>query len=139
MHVDRASGAASGSIDGALHHIAQLHPLHGFVVASGRGEFDEFVDEIGEFARLAVEIGEQPLALGRVERVDALAQDGDVGAQAGEGCAQFVAGVLHQSLLGIAASSQRVEHAAERASEPTGLVGAVDGHGHIEPSGRRNR
>ena len=138
LHHHVAPEAAAGAVGCPVGDVDQTHRLHRLVVAGFGGQLDQLVDQVGELAGLAVEVGEQLLASVRRQLLEAAAQHRDVGAQAGERRAQLVAGVLHQLVLLVLAALQRLQHAGEGAAQLARLVGAVDRHLDVEPAGAGN-
>ena len=130
-----APGAAVHPIGDARGDVAESDGLERLGIAPIGGQLDQLVDQRGQLAALAVEVGDQPAALVGVETVE-VAQHRDVGAQAGQRGAQLVAGVLHELGLLLAAALQRPEHPAERAAQPGRLVGPVGRHVDVEAAGR---
>ncbi len=115
--------------------LAEFQRLDRLIGQLAAGHRDEFVHEVGQFDDLEVEVVED-LALHHRLHVGVAAEHRQVGPQAGEGCAQLVAGVLHEALLLGARQRERVEHPAERGAETAHLVAAGAGHLDIESTGR---
>ena len=105
--------------------LGEVDRLLRFFGAGVGGQLDELAHEVGELPQLDVGLAEQLVALIGVERARP-PQEVDVRTERGEGGAQLVTGVHHQSALLLARRPQRVEHAVEARREPADLVLPVD-------------
>ena len=76
---------------------------------------------------------------GRRLELGVAAEDLDVGAEARQGGAQLVAGVLGEPLLLFPRATQCVEHRREAVREPAGLVRATLGHVDVETTALGDR
>ena len=108
---------------------AQVDRHCGFGVPAIHCQLDQFVHQVRQLPGLAGDVVEQSLLGGGGEFGEA-PENAHVGAQAGQGCAQLVAGVLHQSLLRLPGRGQLGHHRLQRGAQPAHLVAA--GHGESD-------
>ena len=114
---DLPAAASSHPLGRMLREPGQRHRLLGLLAAPGEGQLDELVDQVGELAGLALDVGDEALARRRRELGEA-AQHARVGAQAGQRGAQLVGGVLDEPVLRLAGGGQPFDHRRERGGEP---------------------
>lgn len=62
VDVDQASAAPVHAPRRSPRHLGQVHGFLGLLAAARQGQFDEFVDEVTEFARLVPDVVEEPVA-----------------------------------------------------------------------------
>ncbi len=101
---------------GAVRERGQVHGLLGLVGPAGQRQLDELVDQVGQLAGLALDVGDEAAARVRRQLAEA-PQHARVGAQAGQRGAQLVGGVLDQPFLRVAGGGEPAEHRVERRRE----------------------
>ena len=132
------SRATLESFDDPPHDVAERELRRRLVGRDAAGDRDDLVDEVDHLLDLAVEVGDDLLAV-VVGKIGVPAQHVEVRAQARQRRAQFVPGVLDEpSLLGTG-PVERLEHRPERRTEPADLVVAVARHVDVEAAGRAHR
>jgi hypothetical protein len=117
-----------------LGDVGEGHPLERLPVRLAGREVDQLVDQVGEFAGLLGEVGDQFPAGGGRQFVDP-AEHRDVGAQGGQGRTEFVARVLDEAPLVLLGLGETAQHPVEGTAEPRHLVVPGDRHLDAEPPG----
>ncbi len=119
--LDRSAAPALVSGRDVANEVGEVERLERLIGVLSTGHRDDLVDEVGQLLGLGPQIGDDGITV-VIAEVRVPLQRVEVGAEAGERCAQLVTGILHQATLVVLGSCECGEHAVEGGGQPADLV-----------------